>query len=112
MSTAASVPARERLSRAVLRLRERSRALARGGRDAVRLLFRRQTWTWEGVRAMGVRARRRPRRTALAALGVREQMAALGAEPAPMTPAQFRTLLEAEARLGGALVKALNIRVD
>lgn len=49
---------------------------------------------------------------ALAALAVREQMAVLGAEPAPMTPAQFRTLLEAEARLGGALVKALNIRVD
>lgn len=49
---------------------------------------------------------------ALAAPAVREQMAALGAEPSPMTPAQFRTLLEAEARLGGALVKALNIHAD
>jgi tripartite-type tricarboxylate transporter receptor subunit TctC len=49
---------------------------------------------------------------ALASPAVREQLVAFGAEPAPMTPAQFRTLLENEARLGGALIKALGLRVD
>jgi len=48
----------------------------------------------------------------LASPAMREQMAALGAEPAPMTPAQFRTLLEGEARLGGALIKVLSLRAD
>jgi tripartite-type tricarboxylate transporter receptor subunit TctC len=49
---------------------------------------------------------------ALASPAVREQLAAFGAEPVPMTPTQFRTQLENEARLGGALIKALGLRAD
>lgn len=49
---------------------------------------------------------------ALASPAVREQLAALGAEPVTLTPAQFRTQLEAEARIGGALIKTLGLRAD
>jgi tripartite-type tricarboxylate transporter receptor subunit TctC len=49
---------------------------------------------------------------ALASPAVREQLASLGAEPAPMTPAQFRTLLENEARRGGSIVKERGISAE
>ena len=43
---------------------------------------------------------------------VREQFAALGAEPTPMTPAQFRTLLDNDAKRYGAVVRERKIVVD
>jgi tripartite-type tricarboxylate transporter receptor subunit TctC len=44
--------------------------------------------------------------------GVREQFAALGAEPTPMTPAQFRTLLENDAKQYAPIVRERKIVVD
>jgi tripartite-type tricarboxylate transporter receptor subunit TctC len=43
---------------------------------------------------------------------VREQFAALGAEPTPMTPAQFRTLLENDAKQYAPIVRERKIVVD
>ena len=43
---------------------------------------------------------------------VREQLMTIGAEPVPMSPAQFRTLLESEARRYGAVVKERRINAD
>jgi tripartite-type tricarboxylate transporter receptor subunit TctC len=48
----------------------------------------------------------------LASPDVRGQMASLGAEPVPMTPAQFRMLLENEAKRHGAIAKELGISAD
>ena len=49
---------------------------------------------------------------ALALPAVRERLAGLGADPVPMTPAQFRVLLEDEARRYGAIVKQQRITVE
>jgi len=43
---------------------------------------------------------------------IREQFAALGAEPTPISPAQFRTVLETEAARYGAVVKERKITVE
>jgi HlyD family secretion protein len=64
MSTAASVPARERLARIAGRVGGAWRSF----RETVRSWGRRETWTWEGVRALGLSARRHPRRAAAAAV--------------------------------------------
>ena len=48
----------------------------------------------------------------LATAAVREQLAAIAAEPTPMTPAQFRALLEADAKRYGAIVRERKIVVD
>ena len=63
MSTAASIPARERLARMAGRAGNAWRRLL----DRTRPLRRRQTWSWEGVQAVGASARRHPRRAAAAA---------------------------------------------
>ena len=68
MSTAASVPARERLARALARVRDRTGRAWSGLRDGARRSLRRETWTWEGVQALGASARQHPRRTAAVAL--------------------------------------------
>jgi HlyD family secretion protein len=67
VSTAA-VPARERLARIVGRLRGRAGDARRGLADRVRPWLRRETWTWENVHAVGLSARRHPRRSAAVAL--------------------------------------------
>jgi tripartite-type tricarboxylate transporter receptor subunit TctC len=46
----------------------------------------------------------------LAMPAVREKLAALGSEPATMTPAEFDTFFQAEIALNGALVKAAGIK--
>jgi HlyD family secretion protein len=66
VSTAASVPARERLARMAGRAGGAWRAL----RARVRSWGRRETWSWEGVRGLGASARRHPRRAAAAAAAV------------------------------------------
>ncbi|HSW04838.1 Bug family tripartite tricarboxylate transporter substrate binding protein [Aquabacterium sp.] len=48
----------------------------------------------------------------LAQPAVREQLMSIGAEPVPMSPAQYRTLLEAEAKRYGAVVKERRINAD
>jgi tripartite-type tricarboxylate transporter receptor subunit TctC len=49
---------------------------------------------------------------ALAQPALREQIAALGAEVVPMTPAQYRTSLEATARNAAAIVKERQIKAE
>jgi tripartite-type tricarboxylate transporter receptor subunit TctC len=49
---------------------------------------------------------------ALAQPALREQIAALGAEVVPMTPAQYRASLEATAKVAAAVVKERQIKVD
>lgn len=48
----------------------------------------------------------------LALPSVRTQIAAIGAEPSPLTPAQFAALMADDARRYGEIIKERNIRVD
>jgi tripartite-type tricarboxylate transporter receptor subunit TctC len=50
--------------------------------------------------------------TALATPEVRERLASQGAEPLPMSPEQFDTMIREEMAANAAIIKAAGIKID